>query len=1225
MSDAPEILFVCPTGEYAAEVTAAATDGTAVVQQVDTGSGALDVLATHSPSCVVIDGEPPDMTSSELVETIRATTDDVSISAFVHENDTAFSTLITPDDRDLARYETILDTVNDGIYQFDPAGRFVELNDAVAEITGYARSELLGEHISIMLDESDVAKGESLIQELLESDERDVATMDMTVHTADGEEIPCENRLSVIQTDGEFRGTVGVVRDISERAHRKAQLKQERDLRERLLETSPVGIVVIDEAGTVARANDRASEILGVPKDALTEQSHSNTEWNVFDESGEPIPGSSYPASRVFETGEPVYDWEAEMERPDGSTVWLSFNGAPLFDAEGNVERVILVIEDVTQQKQRERQLHQQTAFVEGIFNAVPDPMYTFNGSGRMIRWNEGFTEATGYSDDEVEGMHALSFVPDEDEEKITDAISRVIQDKEVQNVESALVRKDGTHVPHEFSGGPVLDDDGNVTALTGVGRDVTDRIERERQIADQRDELEELHRINAVIRDIDQRLIQATSREAAEQAVCDRLAAADAYQFATIGSYDDEFASFVVRARAGVDDSVPHERSAMDDFESPPGEAAIRTGDVQVVRDGHSEASAESDQNASVARSFESVASIPITYEDTTYGVLSVYSDRASAFDDRERAVLAELGETLGHVITTIQQEKRERILTALQDATRELIHADSKAEVSERVVDAASDVLDATGVGIFLFDPDERALTPTATTDRLRELYGDWEATLGADESAAWTTFLDGSTVVYGDLDAELDQFSDTDARSGLFAPLGDHGVFVALSAERRAFDDDITRVLDLFAATAEATLDRVEGDRELRAHDRKLQKRNRQLTHLKGINDIIRELDQSIIHASTRQEIEREVCDRLAQYDQFEFVWIGKPDWGTDRIEPRAWAGNEQGYLDAIPLDIDGSNTLPTAETLETESVTYVADPATRLRDDPWRTEALKRDYQAVVSVPLVYGDINYGALTVYTADPTTLDEMSRAVIEELGETIGHAINAIKTRRGILSDQAVELELEVYDEGVFHHLAASLDAEIEVTDLVPETEGHTTAFFTVEGVTADEVHHAASTFVNISDVTLLSADDDRLRFRASVTGQTVPNTVIEYGARPQQISVDATRTTVVVELPSETNVRPFIEKLKDHYESVELVARRDRTEGGQSHAEFTEEFERTLTDRQLEVLKTAYSSGFFESPKEQTGTEIAESLDITQPTFNHHLRVAQRKLLRALLGER
>ncbi|CQR52108.1 MULTISPECIES: helix-turn-helix domain-containing protein [Haloferax] len=37
--------------------------------------------------------------------------------------------------------------------------------------------------------------------------------------------------------------------------------------------------------------------------------------------------------------------------------------------------------------------------------------------------------------------------------------------------------------------------------------------------------------------------------------------------------------------------------------------------------------------------------------------------------------------------------------------------------------------------------------------------------------------------------------------------------------------------------------------------------------------------------------------------------------------------------------------------------------------------------------------------------------------------------------------------------------------------------------------------------------------------------------------------------------------------------------------------------------LTPRQLEVLQTAYESGYFESPRAQTGTDLAAVLDISQ----------------------
>lgn len=52
--------------------------------------------------------------------------------------------------------------------------------------------------------------------------------------------------------------------------------------------------------------------------------------------------------------------------------------------------------------------------------------------------------------------------------------------------------------------------------------------------------------------------------------------------------------------------------------------------------------------------------------------------------------------------------------------------------------------------------------------------------------------------------------------------------------------------------------------------------------------------------------------------------------------------------------------------------------------------------------------------------------------------------------------------------------------------------------------------------------------------------------------------------------------------------------------------------------LTDRQLEVLETAYQMGYFERPKQANATEVAAELGIAQSTLTEHLMSAQRKLL-------
>jgi predicted DNA binding protein len=56
--------------------------------------------------------------------------------------------------------------------------------------------------------------------------------------------------------------------------------------------------------------------------------------------------------------------------------------------------------------------------------------------------------------------------------------------------------------------------------------------------------------------------------------------------------------------------------------------------------------------------------------------------------------------------------------------------------------------------------------------------------------------------------------------------------------------------------------------------------------------------------------------------------------------------------------------------------------------------------------------------------------------------------------------------------------------------------------------------------------------------------------------------------------------------------------------------------------LTERQREVLTTAYEAGYFDHPKGANAGEVAESLGIDRSTFSEHIAAAQRKLLSTLL---
>lgn len=100
------------------------------------------------------------------------------------------------------------------------------------------------------------------------------------------------------------------------------------------------------------------------------------------------------------------------------------------------------------------------------------------------------------------------------------------------------------------------------------------------------------------------------------------------------------------------------------------------------------------------------------------------------------------------------------------------------------------------------------------------------------------------------------------------------------------------------------------------------------------------------------------------------------------------------------------------------------------------------------------------------------------------------------------------------------------------------------------------------------------------------------------------------DSIRSTVV-DVERSTDVREVVEAVQREHPEVELSSRRPRERPLKTRQTFLATVEDELTDRQLEVLRTAYLSGYFESPRVTTGKELSDLLDVSQPTFSQHLR--------------
>jgi predicted DNA binding protein len=104
----------------------------------------------------------------------------------------------------------------------------------------------------------------------------------------------------------------------------------------------------------------------------------------------------------------------------------------------------------------------------------------------------------------------------------------------------------------------------------------------------------------------------------------------------------------------------------------------------------------------------------------------------------------------------------------------------------------------------------------------------------------------------------------------------------------------------------------------------------------------------------------------------------------------------------------------------------------------------------------------------------------------------------------------------------------------------------------------------------------------------------------------------------------LSKEAEPRAFVEEYQSRVPSATLKSYRDDERPQRTNQEFVAEVTASLTDRQRDALRTAYASGFFDSPKQASGEDVAEVMDITRATFHQHLRAAERKLLDAFFRE-
>jgi len=378
--------------------------------------------------------------------------------------------------RELRLLQQAINDADTGITLSDPSqddNPLVYVNDAYEELTGYSAEETLGRNCRYLQGEDTEPERVAALRDAI--NEEEPVTVELRNYRKDGTEF--WNRLTVTpiyDDDGTLVRYLGTQQDATERKERERRLTRTKALLSDMAQLADVGAWEYDPETGEPTNTAGTKRIYGVDPGVELTLAEG---FEFFHPDDRDRLRSRFEA--CLESGEP-YEMDVRIITAEGEQKWVTVRGERVNET-GHNSIIRGYIQDITEQKERERQLDAEREFTEQALNALDDLFYVFDMDGVLQRWNEQVVEVTGYDPAELDGLPATELFPDDEQQTIADGVETTLKDGRAI-VEADLLTADDETIPYEFTGARLTDVDGQTTGLVGIGRNLTERRQRERR-----------------------------------------------------------------------------------------------------------------------------------------------------------------------------------------------------------------------------------------------------------------------------------------------------------------------------------------------------------------------------------------------------------------------------------------------------------------------------------------------------------------------------------------------------------------------------------------------------------------------------------------------------------------------------------------------------------------------------------------------------------------------
>jgi len=401
------------------------------------------------------------------------------------------------------KYRTFVQTIPDIVYTIDEDGYFTFVSDCIEQL-GYKPEELLGKHFSIILhgdDVEDVSRssvlkkyegkrtGDGNAPRLFDERRtrtRKTANLEVRLIQKGSEgfrsglidvmtEVSASGFYSKEISDGDkkFIGTVGVIRDITERKKQEEALRESESKLKGVLDAIADCICMIDTDLNIIWANEPFIKVFG-------SDAESRKCYNAILRKDHPCDAIHCIAGKAFTDGK-VHEQDLSFSDDRGEMHYFHCtSNVALKDMQGNPVTAILFLRDMTEYFKAEEARRASQQFAKNIIDSSIDMIIAVDKNRRIIEFNKAAQEAFGYTSEEIlgKGIEVL-YASDEESGSIYEEVLKTGQTRrEIHNR-----RKNGDIFPALLSSSVLIDKDGSLVGIMGVSRDTTEIKKMEDEI----------------------------------------------------------------------------------------------------------------------------------------------------------------------------------------------------------------------------------------------------------------------------------------------------------------------------------------------------------------------------------------------------------------------------------------------------------------------------------------------------------------------------------------------------------------------------------------------------------------------------------------------------------------------------------------------------------------------------------------------------------------------